>query len=213
MSRSTEASCHTLQTTFGFLAEIEPPRAHLVSDHVHDEMCEIADRMGRRGLEAIEGVFRREYGETLGDQATSVIAGELVAKRAEQQRAFLVSLGLACHDWRDEYGPGSWTLTEEWQTHGRICVIGGVRNCTGEFLSVRLDSKAFHRASSVLRAVIHAIGPGNYLKPTAAEWRRIWHGSRKGELGVMTQLQIGYGRRVDDQLLESLALDYPEDTP
>lgn len=181
-----------IQREIQFPIDPEQPQAHSVPDHVHREMVEIADRLGRLAHEAITDVLWRECGETLGAQARSVIAAEFLAARAERQQAFLESLGLEHREGTPPcYGPGGWTLKQEWHPHGPVFVIDGVCSPAGDVVAAWLDARAFHRAASVLQAVIRSIGPGNYTKPPADEWRRIWFGSRKGEPGVMAELLVG----------------------
>ena len=177
----------------GLLFDNEPIQSHAypVPDRVYREMGEIADRMGQRAREAITDLLWRECGETLGAHARNVIADEFLSERAEWQRAFLESLGLSPPSMASGcFGPGTWTLTQDWLSQGPFFVIDGVCGPTGDFVTVWLEARAFHRASSVLRAVTRAIGPGDYTMPSAYEWRRIWHGGRKGESGIMTKLLV-----------------------
>jgi hypothetical protein len=204
MSRSTESSFGPLQAEFPFVAELPEQSTtiadYAIPDHVLREMALLADRKGAKASAAIEGLLFRECGTTLEAGARRAITARFLADRAGRQEAFLEGLGLH----RDAESParcvpGTWSISQEWAATGLVFKIVGIRNHTGDVVSVRLDSKAFHRAASVIQAVIRAIGQGDYTKPPASEWRRIWHG-RKGEPGVMAELLVGLKRR-DEQLV------------
>jgi hypothetical protein len=181
------------QQEFDFVSDLEATVAgSAIPRRVLDEIAALAYRRWPRADDAIADVLWRECGGSLGANARRAVATAFLAEEDRRHRTFCVGLGLACHDGSPErYGPGSWTLSQEWPASVPVFVIDGVRNRTGEFVAVRLDSKAFHRASSVLRSVICAVGSDDYVRPPAAMWRRIWNGGRRGEAGVMTELLVG----------------------
>jgi hypothetical protein len=218
MLRSSEVSHSPHQTQFAFVAELPEQSTciadYSVPDRVLREMALLADRMGHKAADAVADVLFRECSETFGETARRAITTGFLAERADRWRSFLEGLGL-CRDTvlPDRYSPGSWTLSEKWGASGPVFIVGGIRSPEAGLTSARLEAKAFHRAASALRAIIRAIGPGDYAKPPAAEWRRIWHGERQDEAGLMAALLAGlknHSTRVDERLV---LVSYPkEDT-
>lgn len=188
-----------LQGEFDFVSELDEHSAFVagavIPDRVLQEMSSLANRLGQKAARLIEDVLWRECGRVYGADARRVIAAEFLSQEAKCHRSFFIGIGLECHEESPyRYGPGSWRLAADWQPCGPVYVISGIRTPAGDFASIRLEAKAFHRAASVLQAVVRAIGPGDYTKPPASEWSRIWHGGRKAEAGVMAELLAGLRR-------------------
>lgn len=199
---------HPLQTEFPFVDELPEQWTALgdysVPDHVLREMTLLADRMGHKAATAIEDVLVRECGTTLGSTARRAIAARFLADRAERQRAFLEGLGLRRDEESpDRYATGTWSISQGWAATGPVFTITGIRDAAGGSISVRLGAREFHRAASVMTAIIRAIDPGDYAKPSSEEWRRIWHGSRQDETGLMAHLLAGLnnGSQAGDERL------------
>jgi len=192
MPRSPKPSSSPLQAQFAFIAELPEQSTTIadysVPDHVQRELALLAGRKGRKASAAIEDLLLRECGTTLGAAARRVIAAGFLAERAERQRVFLQGIGLHRDEESPRYFLGSWTLSQQWAATGPVFTITGLRDAAGGSVSVRLAAKAFHRAASVLTAITRALGPGDYARPSASEWQRIWHGGRKDAAGLMAQL-------------------------
>jgi hypothetical protein len=103
-----------------------------------------------------------------------------VAARARSRLDFLEGSGLIPDpEVAGCYLPGMWRLSsEDLPTGGWCFVIHGVRAASGEVVSVRLTVKQFSRAGLALRALKKAVGAGEQIRLTAAEWNRIWCGFR-----------------------------------
>jgi hypothetical protein len=195
-SEARRSGSVTLQTEFDFVAELPEQSTRIADYPVPDcavrEMISLAERKGRKAADAIADILLRECGSTLGAAARRLIAARFLTDRADRQRAFLEGLGLRCNAGSlDRYGPGSWTLTQERRPSGPLFVISGIRSPAGGFVCARLEAKAFYRAASALKAIVRAIGPGDYAKPPASEWRRIWDGDRQRAAGLMAALLVG----------------------
>lgn len=189
-------ACHPLQTEFPFVADL-PEQSSSIADYsiperVLREVTVLADRKGAKASAAIEDILFRECGETLGSVARRAIAAGFLAERAERQQAFLEGLGLRRNEESpDGYATGTWSISQGWAATGPIFTIAGIRDAAGGSISVRLGAREFHRAASVMTAIIRVIDPGDYAKPSPEEWRRIWHGGSQNEAGLMAQLLAG----------------------
>jgi hypothetical protein len=74
--------------------------------------------------------------------------------------------------------PGAWRLTTESAGEGWRFVIDGVRTASGGVAVVRMSARQLCHAASALRAIRSAVGADDSVGLPAAQWRRIWDGSR-----------------------------------
>lgn len=184
MTRQSGSSRDVSQSTFAFVDELygqdqptDSPGHSGIPDHVLQAINRLADTNGSRARAAIEDVLRLECPGILGSTARRLYICLFLAVRAERLREFLDGLGLARNsDEPEDYGPGTWTLTEDREGRGRAFVLTGIRTPGGGSTSVRLNAGEFNSAAKAWKAVQRAIGSGDHPRPTAGQWRRLWSG-------------------------------------
>lgn len=151
------------------------------------------EKNGPRARDLASLLLHTAYRNAVSDADREAIVDRMVADRAERQHQALEGLGLVRSTVTPyQYLPGTWSMTGVREAHGYVFVVSGIRAPSGAVVSVRLTSKECHSAALAWKAIARAIGPEKVLKPSAAEWRRVWwgfdysirRGQRRRALGV-----------------------------
>lgn len=174
-----------------------PPQVVLLAAH------HLADRLPSAvARQAVRELFDDCCSDVLGKGDRQELLEGFFAGRERSRRECLENVGLV-PDYAISgcYQPGCWRLRAEPADCGWRFVIDGIHADGGEILSVCLTVQQFNSSASALRLIKQAVRNVDFLRLTAAEWRRIWDGFAYRDGCGHRRWARGLRLRLHDQLI------------